>query len=344
MPKRWHIGPDVDVGICINGDRRLRLEYDKSKAYFDGSLAGQPGPKALRAAQQAGVKYYPLNGSSLSSRMRDEFFTPIHAVSGGGWSGEFFALPGGTVFAPSETTAPRTFFNRIDKPNTTPSAAVWRQNVGAILMQDPVLRFITAAALAAPVLRVLHREGFSLQITGNNAAGGEPLLHVAASIVGDPARKKAPYYESFDPEAPTFTTLRYEDLPIIIRDVDEVLAVSKLNEKDRLVSTFLKRTGATDNITSPKGLTGPAVRIFTAFRPIAHLHRRPHRPCSGVCRQIDYVGPRPRAVWLRRPAPRRLFVCQRARSASLGRGRPGLWGADAQVRAEAGPRVLRRPC
>lgn len=151
-------------------------------------------------------------------------FPPAPIIEQPGWSGSYFALPSGEVFAPEQAPAPHLLFEADTRKCLVSGTSVgWRRRVARPLADHPIPCFALMCTFAAPLLILTDRIGnFGFELSGPGGTGKSTLQHLAASVLGAPDDSSEGHYwiTLNSTQAGIASALKgHADLPMILDEV-----------------------------------------------------------------------------------------------------------------------------
>jgi hypothetical protein len=119
-------------------------------------------------------------------RLRD--FPPRRLIEQPGWGADYFALPSGATFSPANRSGERpiVLFEKVPgKCRSKGTHYEWLEHVAAPLTGQTLPTFALMAMFAAPLLRIIKRNGnFGFELAGRKAIGKSTLQYIASSVAG----------------------------------------------------------------------------------------------------------------------------------------------------------------
>jgi hypothetical protein len=158
-------------------------------------------------------------------RLRD--FPSRRLIEQPGWGTDYFALPSGATFSPSDRSGetPIVLFEKVPgKCRKKGTHEDWLEHVAVPLASQALASFALMIMFAAPLLRIIKRNGnFGFELAGPKAVGKSTLQYIATSVVGPSMDGRGKNYwisgnatvaglEGVIPE--------HADLPIVIEEMN----------------------------------------------------------------------------------------------------------------------------
>jgi hypothetical protein len=112
-------------------------------------------------------------------------FPSLPLIEKPGWSGPYFALLSGTVFAPEGSPTPIVLFEPDRFKCASAGDKSWFRGVSGLAAGQPMLTFVVMLGFAGPLLSLSRvQENVGFELCGRKGRGKTTLQYLAASVTG----------------------------------------------------------------------------------------------------------------------------------------------------------------
>ena len=212
----------------------------------------------------------------LCSKVEGLTSFPIrNLVEQAGWTGDFVALPDGTVIGPGKKA--KALFEYSSHVGAQGTLAEWQNGVAKLLVNQKILSFLVMTMFAPSILHLTDRaDNFGFEIVGKGGCGKSSALRIMASCCG-PAKRNdgSNYWTSFNATMAGIerTLPRYKDLPLLLDEANLSVGSRASGAIGEYRQLIFKLSDGHSKAThySPRQDAYRTIYVTTANEPIASL-------------------------------------------------------------------------
>lgn len=224
---------DISSAANENGNIYYNVKADDQDVWVEASSFSQSDSANITMLRKHGLMIAGKNAvEQLQGALCDIKQMPdIILIESPGWMRDYrgFCSPDGTIIGKGNDGRDVAVFVASNICHQAGSRKDWKKSVAGELSGQSLAMFTVMSALAAPLLPLLGLPGFCVEISGKKGTGKSTLQEIAASIYGSSDYHSDSGFGSTLADYlayPHETNALYTHLPLIIDDIDEVVADS----------------------------------------------------------------------------------------------------------------------
>jgi hypothetical protein len=197
-------------------------------------------------------------------------FPDVPIIESPGWTGPYFALRDGRVFAPDNVPPAVVVFDGIPVVQSESGTLdEWNEVVTSCVADHPILVFMLAAGFATPFIPLLpHYQDALIELVGSTCIGKSTAQKLLASVTGDPGKAFESMYTMVSAAQKPGRRRGY---PTLTDDVDICMAGESPGSRAKLLKGLLRQDLDTNEGDNRDGYNVFNLTLLSASKPIVEI-------------------------------------------------------------------------